>query len=59
MGRILDPNSMMFLADRESRNQLQKTVNGIRVLHIASQPSKGPEEKRKPSIFITLKELIL
>ena len=47
MGRILDPNSMMFLADRETRNQKQKTINGIRVIHVASQPSRRTRRKKK------------
>jgi len=47
MGRILDPNSMMFRADRETRSQNQKTVDGRLVNHIASQPSRRTRRKKK------------
>jgi len=43
----LDPNKMMFKADKHTTHSKQKTVNGMQVQHIAEQPSRRTRRKKK------------
>jgi len=47
----LDPNQMMFLADRSSRKSIVKTVDGKNVRHVATQVSTRTKRKRTVYVY--------
>ncbi len=48
--RRIDPNALMFRADKSTRQQMIKTVGGLIVKHIATQESR--RTKRKKTIYV-------
>ena len=47
----LDPNQMMFIADRGSRNLQIKSIDGRTVKHVATQDSRRSRRKRTVYIY--------
>lgn len=51
MGRVNDPSTMMFRADRETRNSKIKTIEARAVIHVATQISTRTKRKRTVYIY--------
>lgn len=47
----VDPNALMFRADRNSRQQITKTIDGKIVKHVATQESRRTKRKRTVYVY--------
>ena len=47
---MVNPNALMFRADKEARTQTVKRIDGLHVNHVATQESR--RTKRKKTIYV-------
>ena len=47
---MVNPNALMFRADKNTRDQAVKTIDGLHVKHVATQESR--RTKRKKTIYV-------
>ena len=52
MGTILDPQKMMFMADRDTWNKAPKTINGRKVKLVATRVPRNPLKYRKVYVYL-------